>query len=102
MLQVVAETGTADLNVIAHAIAVNQLPVVESIADERAAEALDEAARWLTGTGTADDGLAPDVTSDGLSWRNDVRSPNNASDWFEQSLRDRAAALRATSQRETT
>lgn len=69
------------------------LPVVDRIADKRAADALRQAAQWLTGTGGAGDPLAPDETSEGLSWRRDVRTPNDACDWLEQSLLDRADAI---------
>lgn len=74
------------------------LPVLVAAQREAAAKAVERAADWLAGTGqdgSLPGGCAPDETTDGLSWIQDVGDRDSALDWCQMSLRDRASALRA-------
>lgn len=78
--------------------AVLAAPVLVAAQREAAAKAVERAADWLAGTGqdgSLPGGCAPDETTDGLSWIQDVGDRDSALDWCQMSLRDRASALRA-------
>ncbi len=62
------------------------LLTVEAIAAEAAAQAFETAAVWL-------EQVAPDTTSDGISWDGDVADPDTAMAWCTSALRDHATEL---------